>query len=89
MNCLRCGLSMQSGLAIIKEGPRFLSLLGGVGLNCFQHLWFVSPDLADAKAVRAATMDGSGDVVLKVGQKRSAERCKGCGLVVLLPNEAG
>jgi hypothetical protein len=77
---------MQSGMAIIKVKPEFLPVLAGVGMNCYQHLWFV-PAVTEAAAVRAATIDGSGELVLKVGQPRTAERCKGCGLIVLINSE--
>jgi hypothetical protein len=80
---------MQSGLAVIKmKAGFFTTLFGGASLNGFQHLWFVSTQGNDAGTIRAAAIDESGELILKVGKAGPAERCTGCGLVVLLNSDA-
>ena len=88
MNCPHCGSEMQSGVVIIKMKPGLMPLLAGIGMNCYQHLWFVSADVTNSAAVRAATIDGSGEMALKAGQAGPAERCQSCGLIALINGHA-
>ena len=90
MNCPRCGLGMQSGMAVVKMKPEWLPTLAGVGLNAYQHLWFVPLyDVKDHAAVRSAMIDDAGEMILKVGQAATAHRCKSCSLVVLIGGDPG
>jgi hypothetical protein len=81
MNCPHCNAEMEAGVTVAKAKPSLMSMF--VGMNGYQHLWFVPVDATNPSAVRAATFNGEGEVLQKVGQPANAFRCANCKTTVI------
>ena len=85
MKCPTCDAEMQHGVAVVKMKPSFVTLLTGIGMNCYQHLWFVAADASDEASARAATISEEGELIQQAYQPGRACRCRDCGTVILVP----